>query len=785
MVLLVLALAVAALAAPPPKLPWSRIDAIVQRSIAAGEMPGAVVVIGHGGRVVYRKAFGERAVRPRRAKMTLDTIFDCASLTKVIATAPAIMQLLEQGRFRLNDPVAKYLPAFAQNGKEQITIRELLTHYSGLPPDIPQRPRWSGYAAGIEKAMAIAPARPPGVRFVYSDINYIVLAELVRKLTGERIDRYAREHLWRPLGMGHTRFLPPASWVKKIAPTEPDERGRYRPGVVNDPTAQAMGGVAGDAGMFSTADDLAKFAQMLLNGGVGANGVRVLSPLGVAKMTTPQTPYNNPDVRGLGWDLDTPFSSNRGDYLPIGSYGHTGFTGTSMWMDPTSDTYIIILSNAIHLPERPPLKSILAMRSEVATEVAEILSLNQPQTFARVESGLERITGYSDASAGARRTIYRNGEVETGLDVLAARHFDLLQGKRVGLITNPSGLDREGNRNLDDMLAAGVKVTAAFSPEHGWSGKLDTTVDDSRDAKTGVPVYSAYGEGADGRMLPEAGLAKVNLLVYDIQDVGVRFYTFETTLAYTLQAAAAHHIPVVVLDRPDPLDGLDVEGPPLAPAEKSFVGYFPGMPVRNGMTVGELARMFNQTIGADLHVVRMQGWRRGDYYDETGLTWVDPSPNLRNLTETVLYPGVALVEATNVSVGRGTDTPFELLGAPWINGMQLAEALNARRLPGVRFMPIRFTPSSSHYAGQLCHGISLIVTNRELLDAPEMGVEIASALARLYPQGWDSSKMPQLAGSVDLVGQIRRGEDPRRIEQSWQAELEAFKKLRKQFLLYR
>ncbi|MGH9483338.1 MAG: exo-beta-N-acetylmuramidase NamZ domain-containing protein, partial [Terriglobales bacterium] len=426
---------------------------------------------------------------------------------------------------------------------------------------------------GIEKAFETTPTYLPGSHFEYSDINYVVLAELVRTFTGERIDQFALDRLWKPLGMDHTRYLPPASWRPKIAPTERGYGGAFERGVVNDPTAGSMDGVAGDAGMFSTADDLAKFAQMMLNGGVGENGRRVLTALSVAKMTTPQSPFNVPDVRGLGWDLDSPYSSNRGEFLPIGSFGHTGFTGTSMWMDPTSNTYVIIMSNAIHPKQKPELKSILALRSEVATATAAILSLNDPTTWSRVEQGLERITGYNDASAGAHRTIYRNGAVFTGLDMLAARHFDLLQGKRVGLITNPTGVDRDGNRNLDDMLAAGVKVTAGFSPEHGWLGTLDQAVGNSTDAKTGIPVFSAYGAG-DQHGLPEDGLSLVDTLVYDIQDVGVRFYTYETTLAYALQSAAQHHLPVIVLDRPAPLDGIHVEGPPLAPEEQSFVGYF-------------------------------------------------------------------------------------------------------------------------------------------------------------------------------------------------------------------
>ena len=768
---------------PAPAANWSRIDAAVRRSIEAGEIPGAVVLIGHDGKVVYRKAFGNRSLRPRQG-MTTDTVFDLASLTKVVATTPSIMQLLEQGRFRLNDPVAKYLPGFAQNGKDEITIRQLLTHFSGLPPDIPQKPAWSGYETGVAKAFAVSPAFPAGSHFEYSDINFVVLAELVRKLSGERIDRYALEHVWKPLGMDHTRYLPPASWLSKIAPTGVDGRGRSLRGVVNDPTASSMDGVTGDAGSFSTADDLAKYAQALLNGGVGENGHRILSPQSVVKMTTPQSPPNIPDVRGLGWDLDTPFSSNRGGFLPIGSYGHTGFTGTSLWIDPSSNTYVIILANDTYPDRRPTLKSILALRSEVATATAAILAPSDPDLYQKLESGLERITGYNDAQSGSRRAIYRNGEVQTGLDVARARGFKLLQGKSVGLVTNPTGLDRDGNRNIDDMVAAGVHVAAAFSPEHGWSGALDGPVGNSRDHATSVPVFSAYTSTNPERALPAAGLDRVNLLVYDIQDAGVRWYTFETTLAYTLKAAAVRHIPVIVYDRPNPVDGVHVEGPPLAANEVSFVGYLPGEPVRNGMTVGELASLFNQTIGAKLTVVRMQGWSRGDYFDETGLTWIDPSPNLRSLTEAVLYPGVAMIEYTNVSVGRGTDTPFEVMGAPWVKAPELAAYLNARRIPGVRFVPVNFTPTEARYPHEVCHGVNMIVTNREQLISPELGVELASALAHLYPGQWDSKDMHPLAGSQALVDAIRSGEDPRRIADGWADSLKAFEAQRQSVLLY-
>lgn len=779
----------------PSRSPWSAIDGVVQTALKENQLPGAVVLIGHNGRVVYRRAFGDREVEPRVQRMTVGTIFDCASLTKVIATTPAVMQLWQEGKIRLNDPVAQYLPAFGVNGKSQITIRDLLTHYSGLPPDLSMNPPWSGYAEGVERAEAVTPLFPPGSKFLYSDVNFEILAEVVRVVSGERIDQYALRHLWLPLGMYHTRYLPPKSWRWRIAPTERNPAtGEWLRGVVHDPTARAMDGVSGHAGMFSDADDLAKFAQMMLNRGRGANGRRVLNPLTVEKMTTPQTPFNIPDVRGLGWDIDSPFSSNRGEMLPVGSYGHTGFTGTSVWIDPYSDSYIIILSNAIHPDGRPPLSPL---RSKIATLVANILYPPAPprpgassaarRHYQTVEAALERITGYNEAAAERHRDLYRNGEVMTGLDVAKARGFALLRGKRVGLISNPSGVDRDGDRNIDDMVAAGIRVTAAFSPEHGWSGELDTTaIGNTRDRATGVPVFSAYGAGEASRELPAAGLRLCDELVFDIQDAGVRYYTFETTLGYTLRAAARARIPVIVYDRPDPIDGINVQGPPLTPSEVSFVGFYPGMPVRNGMTIGELAELFNRTMhmGADLTVVRMRGWSRGDYFDETGLPWINPSPNLRNLEEAVLYPGVGLIEGTNVSVGRGTDTPFEWVGAPWIQARPFAAYLNARRIPGVRFIPVSFTPDSSRYAGRLCRGARIEVLDRSLLDAPELGVELASALNALYPKQWDSSRMAGLAGGDVVVEEIRAGMDPRRIAAGWETADASFRKLRRPFLLY-
>ena len=661
----------------------SVVDPVIQSAIREGKIPGAVLLVGHGGKVIYRKAYGSRALEPRREAMTADTVFDLASLTKVVATTTCVMRLFEQGKIKLNDPVGKYLPEFSVNGKEDIIVRQLLVHYSGLREDLDLKERWEGKETAYRMAFAEKPAFPPGSRFLYSDINFITLGALVERVSGMSLDEYAAKNVFVPLGMKHTRYRPPASWKSKTAPTEYDDDHVMLRGVVHDPTARRMGGVAGHAGIFSTADDLAKFTQALLDG-----GGKILAPITVEKMTTPQQPPTATAVRGFGWDLDSPFSSNRGELFPIGSFGHTGFTGTSLWIDPTTNTYIILLTNAVHIKSG----SAIALRTKVASAVAAALKL----TVSELELvRLSKVTGYNESMAAGRRVNSRNGEVKTGIDVLEESSFYLLLGaapsRRVGLLTNQTGVDGQGRRTIDVLAnTPRVELKAIFSPEHGVAGALDTTdISNSRDATTGIPVYSVYGASDTARRPSLDVLKNLDVLVIDLQDAGARFYTYESTLGYFLEAAAKAEIPVLVLDRPNPITGSLVQGPVSDPGHESFTNYF-SLPVRHGMTMGELAQMFNAERGihAHLYVSPMVGWMRGDWYDETGLAWINPSPNLRSLTEAALYPGVALIEGTNISVGRGTDTPFEVVGAPWINSRELAQYLNGRAIPGVRFVPV-------------------------------------------------------------------------------------------------
>jgi uncharacterized protein YbbC (DUF1343 family)/CubicO group peptidase (beta-lactamase class C family) len=750
------------------------LDAAIDQAVRDGLIPGAVLMVGRDGKILHRKAYGERALVPAREPMTVDTIFDAASLTKVIACTPALMRLFEDGKLRLADPVTVYLPEF-QGGKSDITIRDLMTHFSGLRPDLDLEPPWSGYDTGIRRALIDKPTGPPGLRFVYSDINFELLGEIVHKLSGEMLDVFAREKIFEPLGMHDTMFNPPASLRKRIAPTEIDPAtGTPLRGVVHDPTSRYMGGVAGHAGLFTTAADLSRFAEMMLGMGERA-GVRIFSPLTVRKFTSPETPPDQPILRGLGWDIDSTYSLNRGELYPIGSYGHTGFTGTSVWMDPSTHSYVILLTNSVH-PKRG--KNLGSLRGRVATIAAAALGVDAPGVS---------VVGYNETleGAGVRRMTVPNHQVLTGLDVMEQDKFAALKGTRVGLITNQTGLDRQGKRNIDVMIQAGVKLTTLFSPEHGLNGTEDRQdVADSKDAATGLPVWSLHYNGRY-RMTPQM-LRDVDMLVYDIQDAGSRFFTYSCTMLYALEEAAKARLPFYVLDRPNPVTGVHVEGPMLDSDLHSFVGCY-AMPLRHGLTLGELATMANaeRKLGADLRVIKMKSWQRGDWFDSTGLLWIDPSPNMRSLNAATVYEGVGMIEASkNYSVGRGTDSPFEQIGADWINGAELAQFLNARSIPGVRVYATRFQPTSSNFKGKWIEGVRFVVINREQFNSVRLGLELAYALRQLYPGKIDFETSRFLIGNRAVIEAIKAGEDPRSIEVSLEDGVRGFVERRRAFLLY-
>lgn len=749
----------------PAKL--AEMDAAVQEAIADKKCPGGVLWLEHED-AIYHKAYGRRALVPAPEPMSPDTIFDAASLTKVVACTPAIMLLVERGQISLDAPVRKYLPEFTGGGKEAITVRHLLTHTSGLRPGIETRSDWAGKRAALRKVSAEKVQTAPGTAFRYSDINFIVLGAVVERVSRKPLEDFVASEIYGPLKMRDTAYLPPESKRSRIAPTEVVNGTPYR-GVVHDPTARKMGGVAGHAGLFTTAADLARYARMLLNLGE-LDGVRLFKPDTVRLMTSVQTPPAVPARRGLGWDIDSSYSGPRGRLFPLGSFGHTGWTGTSLWIDPFSRSFVIFLSNRNHPSEEG---SVLALRARLGTLAAEAI---KDFNFASVPGALPPRAEGDAAGSSARLANTRNG-----IDVLVRQGFAPLKGRKIGLITNHTGHDRDRNPTIDLLKnAPGVELKVLFSPEHGIRGALDEKIGDSVDEVTGLPIYSLYGEVRKPKAEHLQGL---DALVFDIQDIGCRFYTYISTMGLAIEAAGETGRKIYILDRVNPITGSMIDGPVLAD-KTSFVGFHP-IPLRHGMTVGELARMFNteRHSKAELEVIPLENWRRSLWFDETGLPWTNPSPNMRNLKEAILYPGIGLLESA-VSVGRGTDTPFEVVGAPYIHDVKLAEELNRAGLPGIRFVPIRFTPKASVHKDQLCGGVYLLLTDRDRCQVVDVGLLLAKTLHRLYPNQFPLDKIKHLLLHPPTLEAIRADKSLAEIRAAWQADLEEFQKRRSQYLLY-
>jgi uncharacterized protein YbbC (DUF1343 family) len=726
--------------APPAVAPLVRvalehdhaIDRAVQAALDRRAMPGAVVVIGRSDGTIFRRAYGARAIDPEREPMSEDTIFDLASVTKVAATTLAAMWLVERGVIELDAPAVRYVPEIAD---ARITIRQLLTHTSGLRAVDLLSEYEGGREASFARMFALRPERAPG-RYVYSDVGFIVLGAVLERASGRPLDRLLHEEIYAPLGMNDTGFAPQADLRARVAPTERAERrgGVIIRGEVHDPRAYRLGGIAGNAGLFSSADDLARLARMLLREGE-LEGARVLSPETVRAMVGGE--------RALGWERGHGSLSER-------AYGHGGFTGTALWIDPEHDVFLVFLSNRVHPNGRGDVKPLIRELAGIAREAA--------------------------ADVAPRPRV----EVLTGIDVLRRDGFRQLVGRRAVLLTNDAARARDGARTLDLLASApGVTLVRVLAPEHGLSASREGRIASSTDERTGLPVASLFGATRDPT---PAMFEDADIVVVDLQDVGARFYTYGATLSRVLAAASARGLPVLVLDRPEP-NGGRASGPVCEDELRSFVNHH-ALPIVHGMTMGELAAFLSaeRSLSAALEVVPLEGWRRGMRFADTGLRWTPPSPNLRTPDEVQLYPALALVEGTNVSVGRGTDTPFEVVGAPWMDPEAVIAEIGA--LPGVRSTPAEFVPMAARYTGRTCRGVRFELTDREAFDPVRTGLAIARALARVHGERWDAEAALPMIGDREVHRAIVEGRSVDEALRSSEARLREFEERRAPHLRY-
>jgi uncharacterized protein YbbC (DUF1343 family) len=706
-------------------------------------VPGAVVVVVEAGHVVLERAYGHRALAAGRGvePMTPDTSFDLASLTKPLATATSIVLLAERGLLSLRDRAAKHLPALARARDPRlgvVTLEQLLLHSSGLPPAMPVARFGRGLERAVEAIASLELEAAPGERQRYSDLGYVLLGAVVGAVARAPLDRLAAREIFEPLGMADTTFAPGPDRRPRAAPTEA-RAGVLLRGVVHDPSAAALGGVAGHAGLFSTGRDLARYLEALLReptsllSGPTRETLLTLRPAGLDGAARPVR-------RSLAFAESPPGLS------------HTGFTGTYVWLDPKTRSGAVVLTNRVHLGQRGDPTEL---RRAVVRAVVEADRARAPAA----------------------------PSVVVGVDVLLERPRPL-EGMRVALLSNDASRTQRGERTVDALARAlGPRLVKLFAPEHGASARREGSQGDARDARTGLPVLSLYGAKTSPT---RDDLRDVDAVVVDLIDAGTRSFTYESTLAELTRACARHHKRLVVLDRPSPQGGSLVSGPVTQPARRSFVAGVT-TPLVHGLTLGELARFVARDEGLSLalEVVPARGLERRMRVGDTGLSWSAPSPNLLSARAVSLYPGVALVELTNVSVGRGTGRPFELVGAPFVDGARLAESLRREGIAGLAVREATFIPSASIHAGERCSGVLLEVREPAALDPVRVGYALARALGRWHSNDWRSNHLPVLLADDRVARALLAGATDAELERLIGPELARFRSAREPALLYR
>jgi uncharacterized protein YbbC (DUF1343 family)/CubicO group peptidase (beta-lactamase class C family) len=746
----------------------SAVRELVEAAIADGDLPGAVIAYSVEGGPVHALAIGDRTVEPA-APLTIDTRFDLASLTKPIATSTAVALLVDRGQLSFETPLVDVWPA-AGKDEPGVRLSHCLLHTTGYVPDTALSEYLDGPELAKQRLAETRPAEPLGERFRYSDVGFQLLGYVVEEVSGQSLDAFCTEQIFEPLGLDSLRYKPDPA-LGPIAPTEPDGEGSFFHGTVHDPRARAVGGVAGHAGLFGSAPDLVRFGKWVANQGRTATGEALLSGGTWEAWTRPrEVPHpSGPTWRALGWDVQSPFSSNRGTQLSARAIGHSGFTGTSLWIDPESGLVVTCLSSRLY-PDGDGTANRLWGR------VVDTIQQNVVVPYDLIVHGK---TPEFDERQNRRRE-YLEGRPGNGIDRLLAEQCRPVAGRRVGLLTHGAGKTLDGRRSIDALVASKqLEVVRLFSPEHGLESALDQEhIESGSDAASALEIVSLYGDRR--RPTPE-DLAGLDALLVDLQDVGMRCYTYASTVKECLIACAGAGLPVVVLDRENPL-GPHPDGPALEPGQEDFVAYHT-IPFVHGASIGELCRLMVTELDLDLElfVVPRQSRRLGP---DPRHPWVPPSPNLPSREATNLYPALVAWEFTNLSVGRGTPMPFQRVGAPWVDGQALFQALaeassDARSRVGG---PLEFQPASSRFEGEPCEGVWL--RGPSSFRALDFSLQLYGALARLYPEDWDRSRADRLLKSQRTLELLDAGAPLSEIRASWRPGQEAYLKRLAPYALY-
>lgn len=717
------------------------LESILELAVESAKAPGAVLYVGDRDHTYVHQAAGDRQLLPSRIETHKDTHYDLASLTKVVATTTAILQLRDRGILSLSDSITDYIPIRAF---ETITLLHLFTHTSGLVPVERYFESMHSMEEMLHHYGRDGIEREIDIEHAYSDVGFMLLGKVVELAGRMPLDRYCAENIFEPLGMHRTGYNPPEAWKKNCAATENDPwRRKVVLGEVHDENSWAIGGVSGHAGLFSTAEDLAIFCRALLGGDLLKSDTA--SEM-IAFGTKPLYPW-----QGLGWQVD-PWATKKIGFLPSRrAFGHTGWTGTSLWLDPDKELFCILLSNTCH-PDRKSRDNEM-LRRVVHTAVA--------------------------------KEFYTTTNAHSGLDRLIRENFGRINGKRIALLTNHAAVDQSGRHILDVLPdARELNLVQLYSPEHGIRGQAEAGEKISGQ-ESAIPVVSLYGNRAEPS---REELSGIDLFVVDLQDIGARYYTYMATMRRCMETCARLKVPILVLDRPNPLGGITMEGP-IAENTDSLVSCT-AIPIRHGMTMGELATWFVQNELKDrnvkLTINYLDNWQPHRLFPECSLPWKAPSPNMSTPETALLYIGMCLIEGTNLNEGRGTETPFAILGAPWLDADAVVGDMGEDDLPGLSLSAVSYTPRSipgksanPKFRDVACRGIRVTVTDAKNVCAFRMVIAVLQSTRMRHPDDFDFIPFfDTLAGGPDLRTRIEAGESTESIIERYDEQHTAFEEIR-------